>query len=62
MEDRFDKRQNPDGLWEIYDTENEEVLHIDGLPLTGLDIDEADEVLARIRRGELSPDSTPETP
>lgn len=61
MPNGFDKRQDEDGLWEIYDEDSDRVVTVDGLPLSGLDEDEADEALRLLVRGELSPDTSPET-
>lgn len=62
MANGFDKRQDEDGLWEVYDTDSEEVVRVGGLPLSGMDEDEADEALERLARGEISPDGSPEAP
>lgn len=62
MANGFDKRQDQEGLWEVYDVENEQVVTVDGLPLAGLDATEADEALRRLETGRLSPDSSPATP
>ncbi|WP_028035217.1 hypothetical protein [Chelativorans sp. J32] len=62
MAGAFDKRQREDGLWEVYDEDSEEVIVIDGLPLSGLDEDEADDALRGLRAGEISPDTSPEMP
>ncbi|WEX07191.1 hypothetical protein [Chelativorans sp. AA-79] len=62
MAGAFDKRQGEDGLWEVYDEDSDEVILIDGLPLAGLGEEEADDALRRLRRGDLSPDYSPEAP
>jgi len=62
MAGAFEKRQSEDGLWEVYDEDSEEVIVLDGLPLSGLDEDEADDALRRLRAGEISPDNSPEMP
>jgi len=62
MASAFDKRQDEEGLWEVYDEDSEEVVMIDGLPLSGLDEGEADEAIRRLQAGEISPDNSPEAP
>jgi len=62
MANAFDKRQDRQGLWEVYDVDNERVVTVDGLPLAGLDAAEADDALQRLGSGRLSPDSSPATP
>lgn len=62
MPTTYDKRQDPDGLWEVYDGDSEEAVMIDGLPLSGLDESEADEAIARLNRGELTSDNVPRQP
>ncbi|MFC6487584.1 hypothetical protein [Nitratireductor sp. GCM10026969] len=62
MANGFDKRQDTEGLWEVFDSDSEEVVLIDGLPLSGLEEDEADEAIRQLNDGEVSPDSSPETP
>lgn len=62
MSNGYDKRQDEDGLWEVYDSDSGQVVTIDGLPLSGLDEDEADEAIRQLSVGEVSPDSSPETP
>jgi hypothetical protein len=57
----YDKREDSEGLWEVYDRESEEIVVVDGLPLSGLDKDEADEVIEKLNRRELTPDNIPET-
>ncbi|MER9790173.1 hypothetical protein [Mesorhizobium sp. M0213] len=41
----YDKRQDPEGLWEVYYSESDEAVVVDGLPLSGLDESEADEAI-----------------
>jgi len=62
MASAFDKRQDEEGLWEVYDEDSEEVVMIDGLPLSGLDEGEADDAIRKLRAGEVSPDNSPEAP
>lgn len=57
----YDKRQDPEGLWEVYDSESDEAVVVDGLPLSGLDESEADEAIEKLNRGELTSDNTAET-
>ncbi|MCP9228722.1 hypothetical protein NKJ72_10420 [Mesorhizobium sp. M0045] len=57
----YDKRQDPEGLWEVYDSESDEAVVVDGLPLSGLDESEADEAIEKLNRGELTSDNIPET-
>jgi hypothetical protein len=57
----YEKRQDPEGLWEIYDNESDETVTVDGIPLAGLGEDEADEAIEKLKRGELTSDNIPET-
>jgi hypothetical protein len=61
MANGYDKRQDEEGLWEVFDTGNDHVVIVDGLRLSGLDEDEADEAIRQLDRGDMSPDN-PETP
>ncbi len=58
----FDKRQDEDGRWEVFDTGNDDVVLIDGLPLSGMGEDEADEAIRQLHAREISPDRSPEAP
>lgn len=60
MPTAYDKRQDSEGLWEVYDGESEETVIVDGIPLAGLDEDEADEAIAKLERGELTSDNITE--
>lgn len=62
MANGYDKRQDEDGLWEVFDGDNDRVVSVDGLPLSGLDEDEADEAIRQLSTGEMSPDTSPESP
>ncbi|UVC14335.1 hypothetical protein [Mesorhizobium onobrychidis] len=55
----YNKRQDSEGLWEVYDRESEEAVIVDGLPLSGLDEIEADEAIRKLKRGELTSDNIP---
>ncbi|RWO56123.1 MAG: hypothetical protein E5Y10_03285 [Mesorhizobium sp.] len=57
----YNKRQNSDGLWEVYDDESEEAVVVDGMPLSGLDELEANEVIRKLKRGEVTSDNIPPT-
>lgn len=57
----YNKRQDSEGLWEVYDRESEEAVIVDGLPLCGLDELEADEAIRKLKRGELTSDNIPPT-
>lgn len=61
MPTAYDKRQDSEGLWEIYDAESEETVMVDGMPLAGLDEDEAEEAIEKLERGELTSDNITET-
>ncbi|MGI6852749.1 hypothetical protein [Mesorhizobium sp. 1B3] len=57
----YDKRRNEDGLWEVYDSESEDVVVVDEMPLTGLDEAEASEAVIQLNRRQMTPDNIPET-
>jgi hypothetical protein len=61
MANALKARHGSDGLWEIVDVDNEETVLVDGMPLTGLGAEEAEDALRKLRSGELTPDN-PETP
>jgi hypothetical protein len=61
MANAIETRRRSDGLWEVVDVESEETVMVDGMPLAGLDAEEAEDALRRLRKGELTPDN-PETP
>jgi hypothetical protein len=61
MPTAYDKRQDSEGLWEIYAGESEETVMVDGIPLAGLDQDEAEEAIEKLKRGELTSDNIAET-
>jgi hypothetical protein len=61
MANAIETRRRSDGLWDVVDAEREEAIVVDGMPLTGLDAEEAEDALRRLRAGELTPDN-PETP
>lgn len=61
MANAIEARKRSDGLWEVVDVESEEAIFVDGIPLSGLDSEEAEDALRRLRAGELTPDN-PETP
>lgn len=60
MATAYEKRQDEEGLWEVFDPESEEVVVVDGFPLSGLDEDEADEAISRLGSGEITPDDIPD--
>jgi hypothetical protein len=51
MPTTYNKRQDSEGLWELYDGESEEVVIVDGMPLSGLDEVEANEAIRRLKAG-----------
>ncbi|MCT7377061.1 hypothetical protein [Chelativorans salis] len=57
----FDRRQNRDGLWEIYDTVSGEVVVVDGMPLSGLGDREAREAVDHLHTGRMEPDNIHDT-
>jgi CO dehydrogenase/acetyl-CoA synthase alpha subunit len=57
----YEKRRNEDDLWEVYDSESEDIVVVDGMPLTGLDEEEADEAVVQLNRRQLTPDNISET-
>jgi hypothetical protein len=61
MPTNYDKRQDSEGLWEVYDNETDETVAVDGIPLAGLGEDEADEAIEKLKRGELTSDNITET-
>lgn len=61
MRTAYDKRQDGEGLWEVYDSDTDEAVMIDGLPLSGMGEDEANEAIERLRAGEVVPDNIPLT-
>jgi hypothetical protein len=61
MPTNYDKRQDSEGLWEVYDNESDETVAVDGIPLAGLGEAEADEAIDKLKRGELTSDNVPET-
>ncbi|EHK57218.1 hypothetical protein [Allomesorhizobium alhagi] len=60
MPTNYDKRQDSEGLWEVYDNESDETVAVD-IPLAGLGEAEADEAIDKLKRGELTSDNVPET-
>ncbi|TWG91028.1 hypothetical protein L598_006100000030 [Mesorhizobium sp. J18] len=61
MATSYDKRRDEEGLWAVYDAESEEVVIVDGMPLSGLDEDEANDAIPRLGSGEITPDNIPDT-
>ncbi|WP_173931571.1 hypothetical protein [Chelativorans sp. Marseille-P2723] len=58
MANGFDKRQDKEGRWEVFDTGTDRVVRLDGLPLSGLDEAEADEAIERLQAREITPDDS----
>jgi hypothetical protein len=56
MKEVFSKRQDAEGLWEVFDPGSGDVVLLDGHPLSGLDDEQADEAIDLLRAGILSPD------
>ncbi len=57
MAGAFEKRQDSDGRWTVYDIETDAVIVVDGMPLAGLGEDEADDAATRLGNGEIAPDN-----
>lgn len=55
MERRHAIRRVTDGLWEIYDIDNNKVVRVGGVPLTNLLDEDALDALDLIRDGFLTP-------
>lgn len=52
----FAIRQAGDGKWEVYETESDQPVTVDGMPLTDPDEAEAKEAIELLQAGELTPD------
>jgi hypothetical protein len=59
MRTAYDKRQDREGRWEVYDTDTDEAVRVDSMPLSGMGEDEADEAIARLGAGDVTPDNIP---
>ena len=55
MERRHAIRRVTDGLWEVYDIDNDKVVRVGGVPLTNLLDEDALDALDLIRDGFLTP-------
>ena len=55
MERRHAIRRISDGLWEVYDIDNNKVVRVGGVPLTNLLDEDALDALELIRDGFLTP-------
>ena len=55
MERRHAIRRVSDGLWEVYDIDNDKVVRVGGVPLTNLLDEDALDALDLIRDGFLTP-------
>jgi len=55
MERRHAIRRVTDGLWEVYDIDNNKVVRVGGVPLTNLLDEDALDALDLIRDGFLNP-------
>ncbi|TSE00923.1 hypothetical protein C1D09_031610 [Mesorhizobium intechi] len=55
MERRYAIRRVDDGLWEVYDIDNNKVVCVGGVPLTNLLGEDALDALDLIRGGFLTP-------
>ncbi|ANN58917.1 hypothetical protein BFX40_23725 [Mesorhizobium sp. SEMIA 3007] len=55
MERRHAIRRISDGLWEVYDIDNNKVVRVGGVPLTNLLDEDALDALDLIRDGFLNP-------
>ncbi|PBB24032.1 hypothetical protein CK227_24260 [Mesorhizobium sp. WSM4308] len=55
MERRHAIRRVSDGLWEVYDIDNDKVARVGGVPLTNLLDEDALDALDLIRDGFLTP-------
>ncbi|BAV52308.1 hypothetical protein MesoLj113a_51790 [Mesorhizobium sp. 113-1-2] len=55
MERRHAIRRVMDGLWEVYDIDNDKVVRVGGVPLTNLLDEDALDALDLIRDGFLTP-------
>ena len=61
MERRHTIRRGADKLWEVYDVDDQNVVHIDGVPLAHLQGDEALDALDLLEGGYLVPSDLPMT-
>ncbi|TIU96669.1 MAG: hypothetical protein E5W09_17135 [Mesorhizobium sp.] len=59
MEHRHAIRRIKDGLWEVYDIDDDRVVFADGVALTNLQDDEALDALELLKGGFLVPSSAP---
>ena len=59
MERRHAIRRVKDGLWEVYDINDEKVVFVDGVPLTNVLADDALDALELLKDGFLVPGKAP---
>ena len=59
MERRHALRRVKDGLWEVYDIDDEKVVFVDGVPLTNVLADDALDALELLKDGFLVPGKAP---
>jgi hypothetical protein len=59
MERRHAIRRVRDGLWEVYDIDDEKVVFVDGVPLTNVPADDALDALELLKDGFLIPGKAP---
>ena len=59
MERRHAIRRVKDGLWEVYDIDDEKVVFVDGVPLTNVLADDALDALELLKDGFLVPGKAP---
>jgi hypothetical protein len=59
MEHRHAIRRNKEGLWEVYDIDDDRVVFAEGVPLTNLQDEEALDALELLKSGFLIPSSAP---
>ena len=59
MERRHAIRRVKDGLWEVYDIDDEKVVFVDGVPLTNVLADDALDALELLKDGFLVPAKLP---
>jgi hypothetical protein len=52
----YDARIGSDYLWEVYDTSTNEVMTLVGVPLSGLDAEQAQCALSALKAGVVQPD------
>jgi len=58
---KYEKTPSGDGTWKVVDADSDWVVTVDGMPLDDLEEVEADETVALVDAGEITPD-TPQAP